>query len=503
MMSFTVGLGGVQRHGCVALSDGRRLLGICEQERVTRVRGAGFNHGGLPDQALELLLARAGASRADVARYVTAEDGVANTSGDVVRIDHHYAHACAAYLTSPHQAATIVVCDGEQPKVTVWKGRGAEVAPVAWTWSGIGFADLYSACAAVVGFKSNAGDQRFEALARLAPRQQNDRIAALFNTDGHRLIAEDGWQQTVAGMLATPRSREDVSCASAVAAALQARIAELFIELLAAVRSEVGSDGDALCLGGSFFYHSSMNTIARTSGLFPRVFVPVDPGNAGLAAGTALQAIGAAPQNTSPFLGPKYEPDEIKADLDNCKLPYNWADESEAIAIAVDALQHGRLVGWYEGSMEWGPRALGSRSILANPFAPFVLENLNQFLKRRERWRGYALSTTDDAVSAHFSGPDRAPFMECDYRPLDAARFKHVLPSPEASIRVHTAGPETPRRFRELLQAFGKAAGVPCLVNTSFNGFHEPIVCTPRDAVRVFFGSGVDVLLLDRFVLTK
>ena len=93
--------------------------------------------------------------------------------------------------------------------------------------------------------------------------------------------------------------------------------------------------------------------------------------------------------------------------------------------------------------------------------------------------------------------------MECDYVPKDRARFRHVLPSPSAAIRVHSAGGGAPMRFRNLLRAFGEATGVPILVNTSFNGFREPIVCSPRDAVRVFFGTGLDLLVLGQFVISK
>jgi carbamoyltransferase len=93
--------------------------------------------------------------------------------------------------------------------------------------------------------------------------------------------------------------------------------------------------------------------------------------------------------------------------------------------------------------------------------------------------------------------------MECDYIPKDPDRFRHVLPGPGAAVRVHTVGAQEPPRFRALLQAFGEASGVPMLVNTSFNGFQEPIVCSPRDAVRVFFGTGIDVLVMGRFVLAK
>jgi carbamoyltransferase len=192
-----------------------------------------------------------------------------------------------------------------------------------------------------------------------------------------------------------------------------------------------------------------------------------------------------------------------KETLDNCKLHYAWESDEAAIGLAVEALQAGRLVGWFDGAMEWGPRALGARSILANPQSPFALENLNHFLKRRESWRGYALSGEAPAVAEHFIGPPHARFMECDFQPRDAAAFRHVLPAPGSALRVQTVDEAAPARFRRLLRAFGDATGMPMLVNTSFNGFHEPIVCSPRDAIRVFYGTGLDLLVLGTFVLRK
>jgi len=230
---------------------------------------------------------------------------------------------------------------------------------------------------------------------------------------------------------------------------------------------------------------------------------PVNPGNAGLAVGTALHVSGARPRPVSPFLGPAFHPHEIKETLDNCKLRYDWVGDTDVISMTVDAVRRGMLVGWFDGAMEWGPRALGARCILASPFAPYVLENLNRFLKRREPWHGYALSGLADDVAKHFLGPADSPFMECDYRPVDAERFRNILPTPQAALRIQTVGQSAPPRFRKLLKAFGDATGFPFVVNTSFNGFHEPMVCTPRDAIRVFYGSGLDMLVLDNFVITK
>jgi carbamoyltransferase len=237
--------------------------------------------------------------------------------------------------------------------------------------------------------------------------------------------------------------------------------------------------------------------------VFDRVFVPLDPGNGGLAVGTALRISDSAPRTLTPFLGPSYSIDEIKETLDNCKLQYSLMSQDEAIEVTIQALLKGRLVGWFQGPMEWGPRTLGGRSILANPFAPYVLDNLNHFLKHRQSWRGYAMSGPEAAVADHFDGPASAPFMESDYRPRDRTRFRHALPSADAAVRVHSVAGDEPAHFRTLLEEFGRRAGSPFLINTSFNGFQEPIVCSPRDAIRVFFGSGLDVLILDRFILTK
>jgi carbamoyltransferase len=476
---------------------GRGVFSVCEQERVTRVRAAGFNRTGLPDEALDELLRRAGRQRADVTTYAIAETPAPD--GDaVVRLDHHYVHAASAFLPSSFTAATILVCDHGAPHISVWDGSEQTITPVDRPWTGIGFAELYSRCAEILRFGSVGREQRMEALARLEPGHRDARAERLFSLAGDRLELAAGWEPALASWVAATSMPERATIAGAV----EARIGDLLIEFLAGLR-QARPESSALCVGGSLFFNSHFNTRVRVESGFAQVFVPINPGNAGLATGAAMLAGGFPRQPLSPFLGPHYAPDEIKATLDNCKLTYHWASERETIDAAVKALSKGRLVGWFDGPMEWGARALGARSILANPLAPFALDNLNQFLKQRETWRGYAISGLETAIAEHFDGPSRSPFMECDYVPRDRERFRHVLPSPNSSVRVQTVGAEAPGRFRSLLEAVGAVNGAPILVNTSFNGFREPMVCSPRDAIRVFFGTGVDLLILGEFVLTK
>jgi carbamoyltransferase len=496
-----VGVTNGMRNGAAAVGLAGALAGVCSQERVTRTRGAGSNATGLPDQALDLLLSRQGLKRSDVSRWVMAgSPGGISPIAECELLDHHFAHACSAYLTSPFDSATIVISDRDAPGVSVWAGRSGSVTRLDVPWHGEGFAEVFSRLARAIGFQADAADQRFEALARLQPDGRQARVDALMTFEADHLVVNPGLEARVEEWLAGERSPEHPARA-ALAAALQARLGELFLEWLRRIRGK--ADAGQLCIGGSFFYHSSLNTLVKRAGVFDQVFVPVDPGDSGLAAGVALHALGGGPKAVSPFLGPSYTPEEIKEVLDNCKLQYTWETYDTAIAAAVEALRHGRLVGWFDGGMEWGPRALGARCILANPAAPYVLENLNRFLKHRESWRGYALSGLADAVVEHFEGPDRAPYMECDYRPRDRAVFRNALPSPDAAVRVHTVSNDAPARFTRLLDAVGAATGLPLVINTSFNGFHEPIVCSPRDAVRVFYGTGLDLLVIDQFVLRK
>jgi carbamoyltransferase len=502
-MRVVAGVSGFARNAAVAVARDGVLAAVCEEGRVTRVRDVGIAAGGFPRGALKLALAAADLPADAPLDLVVGEAALADVCREATVVDHHFAHAATAFFTSPHDDALILVCDSQPLReISLWRGKGAAIERVAFDWKGAAFAGLYSRLTAAMGLVPGRDEYRVEALARLGSGADAGAVGSMLGYSAGRIEVSADFDGYVSAACADGNLTES----AAVAGTVQRRIGQLLLECLRDIRA--AHDARTLCVGGGLFFNTSFNTIVRDSGLFDEVFVPINPGNPGVAAGCALarscELAGrrATLEPSSPFLGPSYTNQEIKAVLDNCKLSYEFLEDSHIVAAAVRALMNGELVGWFRGRLEWGTRALGNRSIFANPQAPYVLENLNTFLKQREAFRAYGLAVPRDQGPELFEGLSASPFMECEYRLRDPKAFAHICPPGIETVRVQTVDAEPPL-VRDLLKAFGTASGLPVLVNTSFNGFHEPIVCSPRDAVRVFYGSGLDLLVVGNFVLRK
>jgi carbamoyltransferase len=374
-----------------------------------------------------------------------------------------------------------------------------------WPVSPVGLTALYAEAAGRFGFPSGH-EHELEALARLDCGGDASPFDGISYRDG-RVEASPGWAARLERWLAE-RPASDVRHRARVAGAFQRHLGGLLVQIAGDVRRSTGQT--RLCVGGGLFFNTCFTTVLEESGVFDAVFVPPNPGNAGVSVGAALAADDNRPHRphaVSPFLGASYSPESIKRTLDNCKLSYECVDEGAITGVAVDALVRGQLVGWFQGRMEWGHRALGHRSILASPLSPYVLENLNVFLKHRAQHIAYGVSVPEEHAGTFFTGPAVSRFMEFEHQPRDPDRLRAIVPGGTRAIRVQTIArrteDEASLRYRRLHEAFGAATGTPVLVNTSFNGFSEPMVCSPRDAIRVFFGSGLDLLVLDRFVIRK
>ena len=323
--SIVVGISGGRRNPAAAVAVDGRLLAFCEQERITRIRGGGLRAGDVPQEAIDAVLRSVGHSPASVTAYVTAEDGLA-LSADLprVRLDHHYGHASTAYLTSAFEHAAVLVCDQHSsPDTSVWLGQGGHVVNQHWPWMGEGFTSLFAQCCQVFDLKPDQAD-RLEALARLGRPSDSDveRMTQLMSYRDGALVAAPEWKRTVAEWLFDEGPRWSITHGARVAAACQSALGWALVTLVSDIRRSLGVSD--LCLGGGLFYNTFFNTLIARHGNFDRVFVPPNPGNAGIAAGAALsvgpRSSDGRREMASAFLGPQYEPTEIKAALDNCKL---------------------------------------------------------------------------------------------------------------------------------------------------------------------------------------
>jgi carbamoyltransferase len=273
----------------------------------------------------------------------------------------------------------------------------------------------------------------------------------------------------------------------------------------------MAGEGENLCLAGGLFFNALLVEFLERSGRWKNVFVQPAAGNSGTALGAAFHVWHQRQGHThrgglhSLLLGPSYGREEIKKVLENCKLRFQYLRSmDDVLAKAVRMLGERKIVAWMQGRMEFGPRALGNRSILASPLDPYSTENLNVFIKHREPFRKFAASVPAELAGEYFdAGPNARNLatvgrVRAEHRKTFASAILG-----EDIVRVHTVGESDNPLYHRLLHAAGKATGLPVLYNTSFNLFGDPLVSTPRDAVRSFYSSGIDALFVGDFVIEK
>jgi carbamoyltransferase len=263
-----------------------------------------------------------------------------------------------------------------------------------------------------------------------------------------------------------------------------------------------------LALAGGTAMNSKANGRLLASGLVKEIFVQPAATDDGTAIGAAIGAYGLMDKPipryrmTEAYLGPRQSDAEIPSVLDAYKLRYHRVNDVERLAAGL--LADGSILGWFQGRMEFGPRALGNRSILADPRSIAMRDRVNECVKFREGWRPFAPSCLAEDAAQYFEGCHDAPFMilTFDVRPEKRAVIPAVTHA-DNTARVQTVTREANPRYWSLINEFKQLTGVPVVMNTSFNLKGEPIVCTPKDAIRTFYSSGLDFLILGDCVVAK
>jgi len=520
-----LGLGGLGRNAAAAIARDGQLLAAVEQKKVTRHSLPGV----LPVDAIRtcLELAKAKPEAVDVvaiARPFSSESELHLAlraqfpRARVVAAEHHAAHAAAAYYLSGFEAATVLTLDrnGDFRCGARWTGSGIQLSLEKELYYPDSIGDLYSRVTDLMGFEANAEEHKVQWLSVSGTPKYAPLFEQIFPLDGGWANHSDrrffDGEKVSRGGFSTRfyqglglEDGEPLSekVAADVAASLQATVEKIVLEL--------AGTGENLCLGGGIFLNALLVAALERSGRFENVYVQPSADNAGTAFGALCiawhQVLGQTRrlQLGSLCLGPEFTSEEIKRAFENCKLRFQTLLSTDAVlSTAIEQLQRDRIVAWMQGRMEFGSRALGNRSILASPLNPYSTENLNVFIKHREPYRKFAASVPVEVASEYFEVGANARYLATvgKVRPAHREKFASAILGDDM-VRVHTVSEQDNPLYWRLLHRAAEVFGMPVLFNTSFNLFGDPLVCTPRDAVRSFYSSGIDALIAGYFFVEK
>ena len=423
-------------------------------------------------------------------------------------VAHHLSHAASAFHVSPYDRAAVMTLDGRGEKATTGYalGDGNRLEWLGQVHMPHSLGILYEQVTSYLGFLHSSDEYKVMALASYGkPRHLADfREIIRLGENGQYTIEPNRLEERFgpARLRGGPFEAKHYDIAHSLQVALEDTVLELARWLHGASRS------DNLCMAGGVALNCVMNARLRDRGPFMNIWVQPAAGDAGTALGAALwidaaerpDGRRAAPMDHA-FLGPAFADEEIEGFLRWSQLPYRrLADVAEETA---EILARDKVIGWFQGRMEFGPRALGARSILASPIHAEMQARLNE-IKDREDFRPVAPVVLEEEAAEWFVGADVSPFMlfVYDVRPEKAdliPAVRHV----DGTARIQTINRAQNPAYYDLIRAFRARTGVPVLVNTSFNTRGEPIVCTPRDAIESYWTSPLDALVIGSFLLEK
>jgi len=453
---------------------------------------------------------------------------------DILFIEHHMAHAASSFLISPFEKAAILTTDGVGEWTTTTYGIGKKnkihlMKEIKFPNS-LGL--LYSTITAYLGFSVNNSEYKVMGLSAhgTMDRKSNPYYEKLkkvidIKEDGSYRLNMDYFvyhykdrmpSQKLCELLngQIRKSESDVEQRHKdIAAALQLILEDVMTKMLNYIYKITKQEN--IVLSGGVALNSVYNGKILKNTKFKKVWIHPDPGDGGTSIGVAsyiYHTILGKKRNfvlSNPYLGPKFSEEEIKKILDKNKIKYSdFKDEKELIKKTAKLIYDNNVIGWFQEGMEWGPRALGARSILSNPCNPKMQEILNLKVKHREKFRPFAPVVCEEDALKYFDCdnpvPEATDFMLMVY-PIKKKYHKKIpaVTHVDGSGRLQTIRKFQNQLYYNLIKEFGKLSGIPILINTSFNIRGEPIICSPYDAYKCMMGTGIDYLVMNKFLIKR
>ncbi len=442
--------------------------------------------------------------------------------GPIYFTEHHQSHAAAAFLVSPFEEAAILTLDGvgEWATATMGTGRGNQIKIHKEIYFPHSLGLFYSALTYYLGFRVNSAEYKVMGLAPYGKPELLDKMRELirFEPDGSfalnmRYFSFDyGLTMTnrhFEQLFGQPRRRPEEELTDfhkAVAASGQKMLEEVVLNAARALKTETSQK--RVCLAGGVALNSVANGRLLREGIFEDLFIQPAASDAGSAVGAAFfvanQLLGEPRrfEMTHAYWGTAEKTEKTRAFLEQYAIPFEELAESNLLKRTAHLLAEEKIVGWFQGRSEFGPRALGNRSILADPRRAEMKDVINARVKFREAFRPFAPSVPDEKATDYFDIDRPSPFM-LFVTPVKQPEKIPAVTHVDGTARLQTVSKKQNPRYYRLLQAFGDETGVPVLLNTSFNVRGEPIVDTPQEAFACFMRTGLDVLVLGNFLILK
>jgi carbamoyltransferase len=423
-------------------------------------------------------------------------------------VEHHISHAASAFNCSPFKTAAVMTIDGrgELATTTYNIGHGQQLDRIGQVNMPHSLGLLYEDVTAHLGFLHSSDEYKVMALASYGKPEFVDDFRDIIRIGNNGQYTINNQNLTERFGPKRLRHEEFTKHHFNMAHSLQLVLEEALLELTSWLQEKTGEDN--LCLAGGVALNCVANARIRDKGFFKNIWVQPASGDDGTALGAALWVDAQQRKNDEKsfvmdhcYWGPQYTDAEIEKQLKLWKVPYRKAENiAEETA---DILAQDKIIGWYQGRMEFGPRALGSRSILASPINPAMQARLNE-VKDREDFRPVAPVVLQEKAHEWFNNAEYSPFMLFIYDVKEDKTDKiPAVRHTDGTARIQTINEQQHKDYYDLLKAFEHKTGVPVLVNTSFNTLGKPIVCTPRDAVECFWSSPFDALIIGSFIIEK
>lgn len=440
-------------------------------------------------------------------------------------LDHHMCHAASCFYPSGFDEAAILTIDGagEWATAMLAHGKGTKMKKLATTCIPYSLGAFYDAIAQYLGFTPLEGAGKLMGLASYGARDSDEymklrRIVTLlpngmFCLDmsyfSYHYTRKNGVTRKFINTFGPEsKSGEWEERHLNMAAAAQRIVEDVMLHLVRKLKEM--TNARYLCLAGGVALNSVANGLIARTGLFESIFIQPAAGDSGTSMGAAMlieHALLGRPRGfiqKDAFLGPCYSSQAYEQVLKNACLPFRRMEEDELYAHTAKRIYDGHIVGWFQDRMEFGPRALGNRSLLATPLKKEMKDILNCRVKFREKFRPFAAIVMEEDAGEYFDLPMPNPYMLFVYHVKEP--YRQVFPAithVDHSVRIQTVNQQENPKLYKLLQAFKKISGYSVLINTSFNIKKEPIVCSPADAVESFRQADMDCLLIGDYLAEK